>query len=265
MNKLIDKNLNDSFLVGDNSDIGKNLTTVGQVKIGNNCKIGNNVFLHSVSIDDGSVIEDNSIIGYGTITGHYYDQKTPHETKKNSENNNFRIKIGKNVLIRTGVTIYLDVQIFDNCWINHNSIIRENVSILEDSSIGSNTICENNVSIGKRCVIHNNTMICAETKIESLVFIGPGVTFTNNSPIGHLRANPSTLRGAKLRLGCAIGGGVTICPGVEICNEAIVAAGAVVVKDVSPRIIVAGSPAQKIKDVDKQSLIKDSFRTQYQV
>ena len=92
-----------------------------------------------------------------------------------------------NVLIRNGAVIYSDVQIGNNCWINHNAIIRENVKILNDCTIGSNTICENNVSIGNRCAIHNNTMICAETLIESCVFIGPGVSFTNNSPIGHLR------------------------------------------------------------------------------
>ena len=63
-------------------------------------------------------------------------------------------------------------------------------------------------------------MVCAETLIESFVFIGPGVSFTNNSPIGHLRNVPSTINGAKLRLGCAIGGGSTICPGVEIGQEA---------------------------------------------
>ena len=157
------------------------------------------------------------------------------------------------------------MQIDDNCWINHNAIIREKVNISKDSTICSNTICENNVSIGKRCVIHNNTMICAETLIESFVFVGPGVSFTNNSPIGHLRDNPPTIRGAKLRLGCAIGGGATICPGVEIGSEAIIAAGAIVTKDVLPRIIVAGTPAKKINDVTKQSFIKEEFHQQYGV
>mgnify|MGYP001448166368 CR=1 FL=1 len=143
---------------------------------------------------------------------------------------------------------------FDQLW---------NVNISENSTIGSNTICENNVSIGKRCAIHNNSMICAETLIESFVFIGPGVSFTNNSPIGHLRDVPSTIKGAKLRLGCAIGGGATICPGVEIGHEAIIAAGAVVTKDIPPRIIVAGNPAKKIRDVDPKSFIKEDFRELY--
>ena len=260
---MINKNIDDNIIVGENCDISKNVTLIGNVRIGDNCKIGNNVFLKSVSIGDNSIIQDNSVLGYSTITGHYYDQKQSQENHSNFDHPKYHIIVGKNVLIRTGVTIYLDVNIGDNCWINHNAIIRENVTISEDSTVGSNTICENNVSIGKRCVIHNNTMICAETLIESFVFIGPGVSFTNNSPIGHLRDVPSTIRGAKLRWGCAIGGGSTICPGVEIGHEAIIAAGAVVTKDILPRIIVAGNPAKKIKDVEQQSFIKEDFRKQY--
>lgn len=254
---------NNKVQIGTNCEINENVIFVGDVKIGNNCKIGNNVILRCASIGDNTIIEDNSIIGYGTITGHYYAQEQYREKLNLIEEKKYKILIGNNVLIRTGVTIYFDTHIHDNCWINHNAIIRENVNILEDTSIGSNTICESNVSIGKSCIIHNNTMICSETIIESFVFIGPGVTFTNNAPIAHLRDVPPTIRGPKLRLGCAIGGGVTICPGVEIGEEAIVAAGAVVTEDVLPRIIISGNPAKKIKNVGKKGFIKEDIRKQY--
>lgn len=256
---------NEKIKVGKNCEINENVILFDNIKIGNNCKIGNNVILKSVSIGDNTIIEDNSIIGYGTITGHYYDQKQYQKEQNRIQEAKYRITLGNNVLIRTGVIIYFDAKIGNNCWINHNAIIRERVDILEDTTIGSYTICENDVSIGKRCVVHNHTMICAETIIESYVFIGPGVTFTNNSPIGHLRNVPSTIRGAKLRLGCAIGGGATICPGIEIGQEAIVAAGAIVTKDIAPRIIVVGNPAKKIKDVEPESFIKKDVRNKYEI
>jgi len=261
---LFNKKIDDSKIhAGENCEISENVIFVGNIRIGNNCKIGNNVILRSVSIGDNTIIEDNSILGYGTITGHYADQKIDRKESSQTEETKYQITIGKNVLIRTGVTIYFGANIGDNCWINHNAIIREHVNILEDTSIGSYTNCENNVSIGKNCVIHNLTHITAETIIESNVFIGPGVTLTNNS-INHLRDIPSIIRAPKLRMGCGIGGGATLCPGVEIGHEAIVAAGSIVTKDVPPRIIVAGNPAKKIKDVDPKSFIKDDFRNQYQ-
>lgn len=247
--------------IGNNCEIGRN-TILESVLIGDNCKIGDNVILRSVSIGNNCKVEDNSLIGYGTITGHYRDQKS-HNDREHVKIDEYKITIGKNVLIRTGVTIYFEATIGNNCWINHNAIIREKARIDDDTSIGSNTIIENNVLIGKRCVIHNHTQVCDGTIIESYVFVGPNVTFTNNSPIGHLRDVPDTIQLTNLRLGCAIGAGATICPSIEIGQEAIVAAGAVVTKDVLPRTIVAGNPARKIKDVDAQSFIKKEIREQY--
>ena len=251
---------NDSVIIGENCQTGKNVI-LKNVKIGNNCKIGDNVFLESVSIGDNSIIENNSIVGYSTISGHYYDQTTTRNYSANDSQ--YRIIIGNGVLIRTGVTIYMDVDIGNNCWVNHNAIIREQVSISEDTTIGSNTICENNVSIGKSCIIQNNTMICSETIIESFVFVGPGVTFTNNAPIGHLRDIEPVIRAPKLRLGCAIGGGVTICPGIEIGEESIVASGSVVTKNILSRIIVSGNPAEKTKNVGQKGFIKKEIREKY--
>jgi|GEM_PF-306839 acetyltransferase-like isoleucine patch superfamily enzyme len=260
MTKNLEKN---KIEIGDNCEINNNAVFFNHVKIGNNCKIGNNVVLRNCSIDDDTIIEDNVIIGYGTMTGHYSEKNQIQKNFSDSNNDNFRIIIGKNVLVRSGATIYLDSIIDDNCWINHNALIRENVTISKDSSIGSNTICENNVSIGKCCIIQNNTMVCSGTIIESFVFVGPGVTFTNNAPIGHLRDIEPIIRGPKLRLGCAIGGGVTLCPGVEIGEESIVASGSVVTTNVLSRIIVKGNPAEKTKNVGIKGFIKKEIRDKY--
>ena len=52
------------------------------------------------------------------------------------------------------------------------------------------------------------------------------------------------LRGATLRRACRVGGGAVLLPGVEIGEEAFVAAGAVVTRDVPPRAVVMGLPAR---------------------
>lgn len=51
-----------------------------------------------------------------------------------------------------------------------------------------------------------------------------------------------------------IGGNVTILPGITIGNNVIIAAGAVVTKDVPDNTLVGGVPAKKIKDIENDIL-----------
>jgi acetyltransferase-like isoleucine patch superfamily enzyme len=62
-------------------------------------------------------------------------------------------------------------------------------------------------------------------------------------------AGDGTVAPVILKRGCYLGAGCTILPGVTVGEEAIVAAGAVVTRDVAPRKIVGGVPAREIKDV----------------
>jgi acetyltransferase-like isoleucine patch superfamily enzyme len=57
------------------------------------------------------------------------------------------------------------------------------------------------------------------------------------------------LKGPVIRRGASVGANATVLPGVEIGVEAVVGAGAVVTKDVPPKVIVAGVPARKIGEV----------------
>lgn len=57
------------------------------------------------------------------------------------------------------------------------------------------------------------------------------------------------LRGPVIRRGASVGANATVLPGIEVGVEAMVGAGAVVTKDVPPRVIVVGVPARKIGEV----------------
>ena len=70
---------------------------------------------------------------------------------------------------------------------------------------------------------------------------GPGRDHDNDDTMGR-HAPRAPLRGATLRRACRIGGGVVLTPGVEIGEEAFVAAGAVVTRDVPARAVVMGVP-----------------------
>ena len=64
------------------------------------------------------------------------------------------------------------------------------------------------------------------------------------------------LRGATLRRACRIGGGAVLTPGVEVGEEAFVAAGAVVTRDVPPRAVVMGVPARVVREVGDEDLLE---------
>jgi acetyltransferase-like isoleucine patch superfamily enzyme len=66
----------------------------------------------------------------------------------------------------------------------------------------------------------------------------------------------AALRGATLRRACRIGGGAVLVPGVEVGEEAFVAAGAVVTADVPARAVVMGMPARRIRDVPDDDLLE---------
>jgi len=64
-------------------------------------------------------------------------------------------------------------------------------------------------------------------------------------------------RGATIRRGARIGGGALLLPRVEIGEEAFVAAGSIVTRDVPARTLVMGSPARVVRDVPDEELLKN--------
>jgi acetyltransferase-like isoleucine patch superfamily enzyme len=64
------------------------------------------------------------------------------------------------------------------------------------------------------------------------------------------------MRGATLRRACRIGGGAVLTPGVEVGEEAFVAAGAVVTRDVPARAVMIGVPARVVREVADEDLIE---------
>jgi UDP-2-acetamido-3-amino-2,3-dideoxy-glucuronate N-acetyltransferase len=86
------------------------------------------------------------------------------------------------------------------------------------------------------------------------VFVAPGVITTNDPTAGRRPAGVE-LRGATLRRACRIGAGAVLLPGVEVGEEALVAAGAVVTSDVPPRAVVMGVPARVVREVPEGDLL----------
>ena len=151
--------------------------------------------------------------------------------------------LGKNILLRSNTVIYNDVNIGNDFKTGHNVVIRENTKIGDDVLIGTNTVIEGNCTIGSNVRIQSNVYIPTNSTIEDNVFIGPCACFTNDRYPVRVEYD---LKGPKIRKGASVGANTTFLSNIEVGDGAIVAAGAVVTRNVPPFYLAIGTPA-KIK------------------
>ncbi len=217
------------------------------VIIGADSQIGAGVVIHAGTVlGSGCVVEDGVVLG-----------KRP------------RLRTGSRavgpppsaLVIEPDATICCGAVIYAAAHIGPGAIIGDQVQVRERARIGAATIVgrgsavEFDAQIGARVSIQTSVYVTASTVVEDDVFIGPGVLTTNDDTMGrHARSDP--LRGPILRRACRVGAGATLLPGVMVGEEAFVAAGALVTRDVGAREVVMGVPARMVRRVSDADLIE---------
>jgi len=198
-----------------------------------------------MSIAETAKIFPNCIIEEGAEIGEFCIIGLPPKGKAPGE---LQTRIGKNAVIRSHTVIYAGNVIGDNFNTGHSALIREENEIGHDVSIGSHTVIEHHLVIQDKVRIHSQAFVPEFTVLETGCWIGPNVVFTNAlHPL--CSKVKECLKGATVKPGAKIGANTTVLPDVTIGEMALVGAGSVVVKDVPPNTVVAGSPARPIKDI----------------
>lgn len=151
---------------------------------------------------------------------------------------------GKNVRVGENVVIDADCFIGDGVFIGHNCVIRSCVKIGAGSVIGHLVMIERNTEIGEKVTIHDQCHITAHARIGDFVFLGPMTMLINTRRISHGRAFEPELEGPEIGYAARIGAGSIILPGRKIGENSVLGSGSLVVKNVPPRQIWFGSPAQ---------------------
>jgi acetyltransferase-like isoleucine patch superfamily enzyme len=164
-------------------------------------------------------------------------------------------EIGEDTLISTGAIVFAGTRIGERVVVGDQSCVRERVTVGDDVVIGRGTLVENDTTIGAMARIQAEAYITAYSTLEEHVFIAPCVVTTNDNFMGRTEKRHALRKGPTIRRGARVGGGAILCPAVEIGEEAFVGAGAVVTKDVPPRVIVVGNPARVLRDVPEEELL----------
>ncbi len=157
--------------------------------------------------------------------------------------------------ICAGAILYAAARVGSRAIVGDQSQLRERATIGPDSVLGRGSSIDFDVSVGARVLIQTGVYVTGGSVVEDDVFLGPGVLTTNDHAMGrHAPGEP--LQGPVFRRACRVGGGAILLPGVEIGEEAFVAAGALVTRDVAPRAVVMGAPARVVRRVGDEDLLE---------
>lgn len=164
----------------------------------------------------------------------------------------------------------------EKAFVHESSYIDENVQIGEKTKIWYFCHIQNGAKVGKSCVlgqnvnigtnvtvgngvkIQNNVSVYEGVELEDNVFCGPSTVFTNDlTPRARYPKGAAGYKKTLVKHDVTLGANCTIVCGHTIGEYAMIAAGAVVTKDVLPYALVAGVPAHQIGWVCKCGQVLD--------
>lgn len=229
-------------VIGSQAVIGQNVTLGHHCIIEDGATLGNNVFIDSNTIvRSGVTLGDDSFVGANCILGEYQmdfcrDRRAPAHP----------LQIGAHALVRSGTILYSGSRIGTQFQTGHNVTIRENAAIGDHVSVGTLSDIQGNCRIGNYVRLHSNVHIGQLSQVDDFVWIYPYVVLTNDP------TPPSeNFVGVHVHSFAIVATGALVMPGLDIGQDALVAAGAIVTKPVPPYAVVAGNPGRITSDVRK--------------
>lgn len=154
------------------------------------------------------------------------------------------------IFIHPSANVDPSAEIGAGCRVWINVQIREGAKIGVGCILSKDVYIDHAVTIGDGCKLQNSVSVYHGVTIGNEVFVGPNACFTNDRV--PRASNPGwTVTPTRIENGASIGANATIVCGVTIGEYAMVAAGAVVTRDVAPYTLVMGNPARAVGKVDK--------------
>lgn len=199
--------------------------------------------------EHGSWVHGATVAGEGVSVGpNAVVGVTPRSTAANRRpldaKNLSAIRLGDRTRIGAFAAIYLDIHMGDDCIVGNHGSIREGCRFGHRCVVGAHTDIQYNVTVGDDVKILNGTQITGNSVIGRGVFIGPGVQSMNDSQLFRFDAEDYQHRGQDgVVIGdyVRIGGAAILLPGIKIGDRAVIAAGALVARDVPAGATIVAS------------------------
>ena len=229
---------------GEGCVVGENVT------LGAGCRIGHHVVIHADTvIGDNVRIDDHASLGKKPMkaanSATTKDQELP------------PLSVGELCIVGTGVVLYRGASIDAKVLMADLCTVRENVSVGRGTIVGRGVTIENFCSVGRYCKLESESYLCAYCTLEDRVFVAPGVVTSNDNFVGRTQERFKHFKGVTVRRGGRLGAGSVTLPGVVVGEDALVAAGATVTKNVEARMIVMGTPARPVRPVPVEQLLEN--------
>ena len=128
----------------------------------------------------------------------------------------------------------------------HFSHIMKDAVLGNDCNLGQNVVVSPSVALGNNVKVQNNVSIYTGVICEDDVFLGPSMVFTNIVNPRSAVVRKDKYVKTHVQKGASIGANATVVCGNTIGSFAMVGAGAVITKDISPYAMVVGNPAKQI-------------------
>lgn len=239
MNSILSK----TAKVGKNVELGQFCVIEDMVMIGENVQLGHGVIVHAgTQIGDGCVVGDYAVLGKQPFSFHHFSTKTSPQPPLVIQPSCY---IGTYTLIYAGVTVGTQVYIADRV------SIREGTAVGDGVRIGRCVDIDDHAQIGNGVKIQSGALIADETRIDEGVYIGAQVVTTADK---YMSRDTQQRRGPWIQRNARIGSNATLLPHLTVGEESVIAAGAVIVRDVGSGLVVAGNPARVIRRVPEEQL-----------